>query len=132
MSDEPGAAQRGGMLSWILDNDNNYAKPFGDWVKGNAKGAVGVVETDFGYHIIVNENKMPVYKIANLAKDIRASKETENKVYTEANTFIQSVQGKSFNDFANRAKKFQFQNPKSVKRFQGQIQGLGQIKMKKF
>ena len=31
------AAQRGGMLSWILDNDNNYAKPFGDWVKGNAK-----------------------------------------------------------------------------------------------
>ena len=82
MSDEPGAAQRGGMLSWILDNDNNYAKPFGDWVKGNAKGAVGVVETDFGYHIIVNENKMPVYKIANLAKDIRASKETENKVYT--------------------------------------------------
>ena len=127
MSDEPGAAQRGGMLSWILDNDNNYAKPFGDWVKGNAKGAVGVVETDFGYHIIVNENKMPVYKIANLAKDIRASKETENKVYTEANTFIQSVQGKSFNDFANGAKKknFNFQNPKSVKRFQGQIQGLG-------
>jgi peptidyl-prolyl cis-trans isomerase D len=41
---------------------------------------------------------MPVYKIANLAKDIKASKETENKVYTEANTFIQSVQGKSFND----------------------------------
>ena len=25
----------------FLDNDNNYAKPFGDWVKGNAKGAVG-------------------------------------------------------------------------------------------
>jgi len=113
MSDEPGAAQRGGMLSWILDNDNNYAKPFGDWVKGNPKGAVGVVETDFGYHIIVNENKMPVYKIANLAKDIRASKETENKVYTEANTFIQSVQGKSFNDFCKRSEKEKFQFPKS-------------------
>ncbi len=37
MSDQPGAAQRGGMLSWILDNDNNYAKPFGDWVKETQK-----------------------------------------------------------------------------------------------
>lgn len=127
LSDEPGAAQRGGVLSWILQNDNNYAKPFGDWVKTNPKGAVGVVETDFGYHIIVNENKMPVYKIANLAKDIKASKDTENKIYTEANTFIQSVQGKSFNEFANAAKKknYNFQNPKSVQRFQGQIPGLG-------
>lgn len=126
MSDEPGAAQRGGVLNWILQNDNSLAKPFGDWVKSNPKGAVGVVETDFGYHIIANENKMPVYKIANLAKDIKASKETENKVYTEANTFIQSIQGKSFNEFANAAKKknFNFQNPKSVQRFQGQIQGL--------
>jgi peptidyl-prolyl cis-trans isomerase D len=74
------------------------------------------VETQFGYHVIVIENKMPVYKIANLAKDIKASKETENKVYTEANTFIQSVQGKSFNDFTNAAKKknYNFQNPKSL------------------
>lgn len=130
MSDEPGAAQRGGVLNWILQNDNSLAKPFGDWVKANPKGAVGVVETDFGYHIIANENKMPVYKIANLAKDVKASKETENKVYTEANTFIQSIQGKSFNEFANAAKKknFNFQNPKSVQRFQGQIPGLGSDK----
>lgn len=127
MSSEPGAAERGGMLNWVLQNDNSLAKPFGDWVKANPKGAVGLVETTFGYHIIVNENKMPVYKIANLAKDVKASKETENKVYAEANTFIQSVQGKGFNDFANTAKKrnFNFQNQKTLQRFQGQITGLG-------
>lgn len=127
MSTEPGAAERGGVLNWVLQSDNSLAKPFGDWVKANPKGAVGLVETTFGYHIIVNENKIPVYKIANLAKDIKASKETENKVYTDANTFIQSVQGKGFNDFSNAAKKkgFNFQNPKAVKRFQGEISGLG-------
>lgn len=127
MSSEPGATERGGMLNWVLQNDKSLAKPFGDWVKANPKGAVGFVETTFGYHIIVNENKMPVYKIANLAKDIKTSKETENKVYTEANTFIQSNQGKSFNEFSNAAKKkgYNFQNPKSVKRFQGEISGLG-------
>lgn len=127
MSSDPGSAQQGGSLGWVLPDNKQFVKPFGDWVKANPKGAVGVVETQFGYHIIVNENKIPVYKIANLAKDIKASKETENKVYTEANTFIQSIQGKSFNEFANAAKKknYNFQNPKTLKRFQGQIDGLG-------
>ena len=127
LSSDKGSAQQGGTLGWVLPNNNQFVKPFGDWVKANPKGAVGVVETQFGYHIIVNENKLPIYKIANLAKDIKASKETENKVYTEANTFIQSIQGKSFNEFANAAKKknYNFQNPKTLRRFEGQIQGLG-------
>ncbi|WP_018674795.1 SurA N-terminal domain-containing protein [Riemerella columbina] len=127
LSSDPGSAQQGGMLQWVLPGQSGFVKPFADWVENNPKGAVGVVETPFGYHVIVNENKMPVYKIANLAKDIRASKETQSKVYTQANTFIQNVQGKSFNDFANLAKKggYQFYNPKTVGRFQGQIQGLG-------
>lgn len=127
MSADTGSAQQGGMLQWVLPGRSGFVKPFADWVEANPKGAVGVVETPFGYHIIVNENKMPVYTIANLAKDIRASKETQSRVYTQANTFIQKVQGKSFNDFSNIAKKegFQYSNPKSVGRFQGQIQGLG-------
>lgn len=125
-SSDKGSAQQGGTLGWVLPDNNQFVKPFGDWVKANAKGAVGVVETQFGYHVIVNENKIPIYKIANLAKDIKASKETENKVYTAANTFIQSVQGKSFNEFSNLAKKknYNFLNPKSLKRFQGEITGL--------
>ncbi|MEJ8583020.1 SurA N-terminal domain-containing protein [Riemerella anatipestifer] len=127
LSADKGSAQQGGMLQWVLPGKSGFVKPFADWVESNPKGAVGVVETQFGYHVMVNENKIPVYKIANLAKDIRASKETQNKVYAQANTFIQQIQGKSFNEFANLAKKsnYQFANPKMVSRFQGQIQGLG-------
>ena len=126
-SSDKGSAQQGGIVGWNLPGQKQFVKPFQDFVNSAPKGTVGVVETQFGYHVIVIENKMPVYKIANLAKDIKASKETENKVYTEANTFIQSVQGKSFNDFSNAAKKknYNFQNPKSLLRFQGQISGLG-------
>jgi peptidyl-prolyl cis-trans isomerase D len=44
----------------------------------------------------VDERKEALkYKVAILAKGIKASKETENKVYTEANTFIQGIQGKA-------------------------------------
>ena len=104
-SSDKGSAQQGGIVGWNLPGQKQFVKPFQDFVNTAPKGAVGVVETQFGYHVIVIENKMPVYKIANLAKDIKASKETENKVYTEANTFIQSVQGKSLTIFLMRLKR---------------------------
>jgi peptidyl-prolyl cis-trans isomerase D len=53
------------------------------------------VETQFGYHIIVIENKMPLYKIANLAKDIKASKETENKVIQKQIHLFNLFKGKA-------------------------------------
>ena len=67
------------------------------------------------------------YKVANLVKAIKASDKTENEVYTKATKFIQQVQGKSFNDFSNLAKKnnYNFTNPKSLTRFQGKIPGVG-------
>ena len=67
------------------------------------------------------------YKVANLVKAIKPSDKTENEVYTKATKFIQQVQGKSFNDFANLAKKnnYNFSNPKEIGRFQGQLPGLG-------
>ena len=58
-SSDKGSAQQGGTLGWVLPENNQFVKPFGDWVKANPKGAVGVVETQFGYHIIVNENNYP-------------------------------------------------------------------------
>ena len=88
------------------------------------------VETQFGYHIINIEDKKSGsmgYKVANLVKAIKPSDKTENEVYTKATKFIQQVQGKSFNDFANLAKKnnYNFSNPKEIGRFQGQLPGLG-------
>uniref|UniRef100_UPI003FA54AC9 peptidylprolyl isomerase n=1 Tax=Kaistella sp. TaxID=2782235 RepID=UPI003FA54AC9 len=100
------------------------------FLANNGKGATGVVETQFGYHIINIEDKKSgamTYKVANLVKAIKPSDKTESEVYTKATRFIQQIQGKSFNDFANVAKKnnYQFFNPKEVGRFQGQLPGLG-------
>ena len=67
------------------------------------------------------------YKVANLIKEIKPSDATEADTDKKARKFIQQVQGKSFNDFVNIAKKdnYQFSNPKNAKRFDGQLQGLG-------
>lgn len=129
LSDEPNAVERNGSVGWTTP-ETPFAPGYLNFLASNAKGTTGIAETPFGYHIINIEDKKSgamTYKVANLVKAIKASDKTENEVYTKATKFIQQVQGKSFNDFANIAKKnnYQFFNPKEVGRFQGQLPGLG-------
>lgn len=129
LSDEPNAVERNGSVGWTTP-ETPFAPGYLNFLATNAKGTTGIAETPFGYHIINIEDKKSgamTYKVANLVKAIKASDKTENEVYTKATKFIQQVQGKSFNDFANVAKKnnYQFFNPKEVGRFQGQLPGLG-------
>lgn len=129
LSDEPNAVERNGSVGWTTP-ETPFAPGYLKFLATNPKGTTGIAETPFGYHIINVEDKKSgamTYKIANLVKAIKASDKTENEVYTKATKFIQQVQGKSFNDFANVAKKnnYQFFNPKEIGRFQGQLPGLG-------
>ena len=129
LSDEPNAVERGGSVGWTTPA-SQFAPGYLSYLANNSKGSIGLQETNFGYHIIKIDDKKSgamTYKVANLVKTIKSSDKTENEVYTKATKFIQQVQGKSFNDFANLAKKnnYNFANPKEVGRFQGQIQGLG-------
>ncbi len=128
-SSDPNSAAQGGSVGWTTPA-TPFVPEYLSFLANNGKGATAVVETQFGYHIINIEDKKSgamTYKVANLVKTIKPSDKTENDVYTNATKFIQQVQGKSFNDFSNVAKKsnYQFFNPKEVGRFQGQIQGLG-------
>lgn len=128
-SSDPGSAGQGGSVGWTTPA-TPFVPEYLSFLANNGKGSTGVVETQFGYHIINIEDKKSgsmTYKVANLVKAIKPSDKTENEVYTKATKFIQQIQGKSFNDFANVAKKnnYQFFNPKEVGRFQGQLPGLG-------
>lgn len=128
-SDDKSSAAQGGNVGWTTPSQPKFVPAFQKYVNDSPKGATGVVETQFGYHIVNILDKKSgsmTYKIAHLAKNIKASDKTENQVLTTATRFIQQVQGKSFNEFKNLAEKnkYQFQNPKSVSRFQGQLPGL--------
>jgi peptidyl-prolyl cis-trans isomerase D len=128
LSDEPNAAERGGSVGWTTPA-SQFAPGYLSFLANNSKGSIGLQETNFGYHIIKVDDKKSgsmTYKVANLVKAIKPSDRTENEIYSKATKFIQQVQGKSFNDFSNIAKKsnYQFLNPKEVGRFQGQLPGL--------
>lgn len=129
LSNDPSSAAQGGSLGWTTP-ETPFVPEFLKYLAENPKGATGVVETQFGYHIINIEDKKPgamAYKVANLVKAVKPSDATEAEVNKKASRFVQQVQGKSFNDFVNIAKKanYQFSNPKQAKRFDGQLQGLG-------
>ena len=129
LSNDPSSAAQGGSLGWTTP-ETPFVPEFLSYLANNPKGATGVVETQFGYHIINIQDKKSgamTYKVANLAKAIRPSDATNAELDKNARRFIQQVQGKSFNDFANIAKKgnYSFSNPKQAGRFDGQLQGLG-------
>ncbi len=129
LSDEPNAVERNGSVGWTTPA-SQFAPGYLSFLANNAKGTTGLQETAFGYHIINVEDKKSgamTYKIAHLAKNIKASDKTENQVLTQATRFIQQTQGKSFNEFKNIAEKnkYRFDNPKMVGRFQGTLPGLG-------
>lgn len=128
-SSDPGSAAQGGSVGWTTPA-TPFVPEYLSFLANNGKGATAVVETQFGYHVINIEDKKSgamTYKVANLVKAVKPSDKTENEVFTKATKFIQQVQGKSFNDFSNVAKKnnYQFSNPKEIGRFQGQLPGLG-------
>ncbi|RZJ49692.1 MAG: peptidylprolyl isomerase, partial [Chryseobacterium sp.] len=129
LSDEPNAVERNGSVGWTTPQ-SQFAPGYLAFLANNPKGATGLTETSFGYHIINVEDKKAGtmgYKVAHLVKSIKPSEATEAVVDKNSRRFIQQVQGKSFNDFVNIAKKsnYQYSNAKSAKRFDGQLQGLG-------
>ena len=130
LSSDVNSAAQGGALGWSVSTQPQFVPEFQKFVDVSPKGATGVVETQFGYHIINIQDKKSgtlTYKIANLVKTVKPSDATENEIDKNSRRFIQQVQGKSFNEFSNIAKKanYQFFNAKSAKRFEGKIQNLG-------
>lgn len=106
-----------GIRTWIKTASNGQT--FGPYKEGN-------------YYVVSKligkkADSITTYKVANLVKAITTSDATQDMVDKNARDFIKKVEGKSFNDFENMAKKDkgQYTNPKSVKRFDGRLQGLG-------
>ena len=77
---------------------------FNDFVFDNNAGDIGVVETDFGFHIVkIDElkNIQRAVKLANILKKIEASEKTINDVFSNASKFELATKDKDFSELAN-------------------------------
>ena len=83
-SDGP-SKNRGGDLGFFRRGD--MVEAFNDYAFSKSIGSIGVVETDFGYHIIEVQEKEDVVLIASVVKKIVPSETTSNEVFRTATEF---------------------------------------------
>lgn len=93
-SDDVGSARQGGDLNFF--NPGQMVPPFNDFVFNNSTGSIGMVETDFGFHIIKVTDKQDAVRLATLARKIVPSKETSDTAYKTALDFEKIARDKTF------------------------------------
>jgi peptidyl-prolyl cis-trans isomerase D len=100
-TDDPGSANNGGEYQNIVPNQ--MVKPFNNFVFNNPVGKMGVVETDFGYHVIYVTGKNDGVRIATIAQKIGASEATEDEAFRKATNIEMEGPNKPFEDLAKAA-----------------------------
>lgn len=96
-SSDTGSVEKGGHYDYFPYNA--MVAPFRDFCFEGKKGDLGVVETQFGFHIIEIEGQKdihPVYKIASVSKEIEPSEETLSLVFSESAKFEEAARTEEF------------------------------------
>ena len=116
------SAQQGGDLGYFAPGQ--MVKPFNDFVFGNPVGKIGLVETDFGFHIINVTDKQDAIRLATIAQKIEPSESTTDKLYTQAVQFEMDANEKDFDKIA-KAQKLTVTPAVKVKEMDEVCGGLG-------
>lgn len=93
--------QQGGDLGYF--SKGQMTPKFNDFVFGNPVGKIGLVETEFGYHIINITDKQDAVKLATIARKIEPSEGTSDKIFTKATQFEMDANAKPLADVAKKA-----------------------------
>lgn len=118
-----GSAPQGGELGFY--QRGSLAEAFENFIFDNRVGSIDLVETDFGFHIIKVDEKEDIVQIAHLAREIEASEQTVNTLFTDATKFEMSTStGKqTFVDLA-KEKKYNVRPVNKLKAMDENLPGL--------
>lgn len=117
--------EQGGDLGYFRPGD--MIKDFSDFVFNNRTGEVGVVETQFGYHVIHIEEKTAeerAVKTATIARRVVPSEKTLNDLYTEVTKFEIAAKEEGFKEVAKEQNE-DIRTVKDLKVMDENIPGVG-------
>ena len=122
-SDGP-SAPRGGDLGYF--QEGIMTEKFNDFAFQNPLGTIGLVETEFGYHIVKIDDKQDVVRLATFSRAIEPSDETVNTLFTEATTFEMAV-SEDKEGYAQKAgeKEYRVRPVNQLKAMDENLPGLG-------
>ena len=101
LSDDSSNSAKGGDLGY--NPPGRMVPAFDNFTIDNSPGSLGIVETDFGYHVIQvtdHKNVQKAVKIATIVKEIEASEKTLNDVFSDASKFEVAAQEGDFSALA--------------------------------
>lgn len=126
-SDDASAAQKGGDLGWFTENTMTPA--FSTYCFTNNVGDLGIVETEFGFHIIEITGQLGssrAARIVEIAREVIISEKTDDDVYRKASEIAESASdGDRFAELSREAGA-QVRTAAEVNRFDETVIGLGQ------
>lgn len=117
------SAGNGGDLGYF--SEGMMVKPFNDFVFNNAVGKIGVVETDFGYHVIKVTEKQDAVRLATIGLKIEASEATNDQVYNTVSNFEMKASEGDFNKVA-KDMKLEVKKAENLKVMDEYISGIGE------
>jgi peptidyl-prolyl cis-trans isomerase D len=122
-SQDYGSAVQGGELGWA--SKDKWVKPFADAAfKAGVGSIVGPVRTQFGWHIIkVTGRDRREVKIIDLALKVKASSQTVDAAFQQAQDFGSLAKDEGFEKAAQNSKFEVMETPEFAKT--GSIPGLG-------
>lgn len=121
-SEDPGSATRGGTYDNIPPGQ--MVQPFNDYIFNNAVGSIGLVETDFGFHVIKVDDKYDAVQLATIAREIEASEKTLGDVFTETTKFEMAAGEGDFSEVA-KTSEYVVRPVNSLKAMDENIPGIG-------
>lgn len=122
-SDDPGSKNNGGEYDNIAPGQ--MTPKFNDFVFNNPVGTMGVVETEFGFHVMKVSDKNDAVLLGTIAQKIQASDATIDAAYTKASQLESSAtENKDFEAVAKKAG-LVVTPATNIRAYDEYIQGLG-------
>jgi len=119
-------SEKGGDLGYFTPG--RMVPAFNDYIFNGEIGDLGIVETQFGYHIIHIEDQKNIQKavkIAVISRGIEPSEKTISAIYAKASDFVQAARANGFEEVAKESN-YTVKPVKGIKELDEYIPEVGQ------
>lgn len=123
-TDDPGSKDKGGKYEGV--KKGQMVPAFDTYIFNNPIGKLGIVETDFGFHVLKvdNTNTKDAVQLATIVKTVEPSEATSNVLYSQATKFEEGAATKDFSKYATELGLIAQPSTK-VGAFDDQLPGVG-------
>ena len=125
LSSDKVSNEKDGVIEFAYTD--GFAEEFKAYSFENSKGSLGVVKTDFGYHVIEILSQGPkqqAYKIATIVQEIEPSVKTIDDVFKNKSKFEIAIAKSDFNEVSDQAN-YKTMPVSSIKELDESIPGVG-------